>query len=1106
MNPNEQLRRFHTAPADARRLLPSGRMQPNDAGVAPMPAAARAALATDPAAPVGDLTTTHPTTSAELSDASSPMPAAARARPAPADSTPPYAAATAGAGASSGPPPSPAALATDPAAPVGDLTTTPPTTSAELSDASSPAPNHPNDPIKPATSPIKVCGLFSCEISLSMKLIYILVWQDDSGDLDDSSESGESETDPDPAKKSVAEFIVESTEQQRLHVGRVSRGSQSVSIPEEKLSGGSKERKCLDNCCFDPESESSEYDGGDSACRSCGKSHNNLSCGESADLSSAWLSSLKAVWSNRFPIQLKVRKFLSEKSEEFRKNPEKFPDLSAQLVQLLAKAANPESHESLEKLSTLGSRRPRFSALEGESRHGITFDLDMPKDLYWAVFEVEFWSAFLEICLSDQADHLPIQAEEIDAPSIEPHETLLLFWTRSEHCVAVLIGKVQYQWVNPTNRTTGSMERLQAALLRVEDGQTRNAFFHSTYVVASDSDNESETDSERCLDPSIRGDYGTNCFIPVGDPDSLDCQHPTNTLFRFQSRDNSDPYRHLRGRERPGSHISGPPVVSLFGEHGLCPHFQDNYRIESVRPVHEIMKGGHLFLEIGSRRLCQDFKFLLLYCRDSGRHPQRDETFFREIFGALEQVFYKGKESFCYPLFFQRNWCSPMPYDEGDRLEAAFVFPTGDDGAGLTVRTVMRLSEKQPGTVLEVHTTFVTVGRRPNFYLDTSDNGPGLNDMIGSNGVSECRAALKKILNAECEVMEVNINPDTLWTEALKGTYYLSAFNTKGRKSSKNDPRDLRNMAGFLEVIAAGSIPAQCNFIPKVDTRNYDVHMVGDYECVQTAGFGLRNNDSKQPFHLIAKITVSRIIRETDESGQSLGGRRKATARPTNGRARFNQVAIDMKITFERVENDLWPPKEQVSNGEWALTGVGENVFAEYLRSNGIWVPAASDILHAFKNGGQVNVPLDGRWERFYYMGRVVSMRKQLQKLLGLIFIITGGAPPAYFPLAPGSFPTSFISGGSFISGKNEVPDRYVEIRFQENDRPFQDNLVLKIQVSLIQDENFGGGISSSNTAVINQDEVRDILLFFGLKAVFVSCSYSESFSFGRDRARRQLL
>ena len=102
MNPNEQLRRFHTAPADARRLLPSGRMHPNDAGVAPMPAAARA-------------------------------------RPAPAESTPPYAAATAGAGASSGPPSSPAALATDPAAPVGDLTTAPPTPAAGLSDASSSA-------------------------------------------------------------------------------------------------------------------------------------------------------------------------------------------------------------------------------------------------------------------------------------------------------------------------------------------------------------------------------------------------------------------------------------------------------------------------------------------------------------------------------------------------------------------------------------------------------------------------------------------------------------------------------------------------------------------------------------------------------------------------------------------------------------------------------------------------------------------------------------------------------------------------------------------------------------------------------------------------------
>ena len=114
------------------------------------------------------------------------------------------------------------------------------------------------------------------------------------------------------------------------------------------------------------------------------------------------------------------------------------------MITLLAKAANPSSHESLKKLSTLGSRRPRFSGRDGELPHGITFDLDTPKDLHKAAFGVDFWSGLLETCLSDHEDHLPIEGEKVDAPRIEPHDTLFLFWTRSNHCLAVLIGTWEY--------------------------------------------------------------------------------------------------------------------------------------------------------------------------------------------------------------------------------------------------------------------------------------------------------------------------------------------------------------------------------------------------------------------------------------------------------------------------------------------------------------------------------------------------------------------------------------------------------------------------------------------------------------------------------------
>ena len=103
-------------------------------------------------------------------------------------------------------------------------------------------------------------------------------------------------------------------------------------------------------------------------------------------------------------------------------------------------------------------------------------------------------------------------------------------------------------------------------------------------------------------------------------------------------------------------------------------------------------------------------------------------------------------------------------------------------------------------------------------------------------------------------------------------------------------------------------------------------------------------------------------------------------------------------------------------------------------------------------------------------------MRMEIEKLLGMICVFAGGAPPAYFPLAFESFP--LVSGGSFISGENEVPNKYVELEISENHnhRPFQNNLSIKIEVSIIKDENGHGGVSSSNTAVLNQAQVRYVL------------------------------
>jgi hypothetical protein len=189
-----------------------------------------------------------------------------------------------------------------------------------------------------------------------------------------------------------------------------------------------------------------------------------------------------------------------------------------------------------------------------------------------------------------------------------------------------------------------------------------------------------------------------------------------------------------------------------------------------------------------------------------------------------------------------------------------------------------------------------------------------------------------------------------------------------------------------------------------------------------------------------------------------------------------------VKITFKRAEHDHWPPEERESNDQFAVRDVRAKFLAEYLRKNDIWEHAALDILNAITRGVNVSVQLMEQWERFFYMGNLISMRKKIEKLLDLICTFAGGQPPVYFPLALVPLPRRVISGGSIIRGMKEVPNKYIQIRVEDNKSPFDYNLALKIEVSLVNEEvDHDGMISSSNTAVLKRDEVRDIL-FLGSK------------------------
>jgi len=855
-------------------------------------------------------------------------------------------------------------------------------------------------------------------------------------------------------------------------------------------------RQQLSPSIFDPESESeSESSEGETSAGS--------QCRESE---LAWLSTIRDVWHDREALEQMVESFLSGQSAEFRENPKKFQDLPSQLIKLLAKASNDGYCDSTRRLTDSGSascsHTLRYSVGGGLSfPHIITWDLDVPADMYASAFTVDFWQAFLETCLHNQKDYLPIQGQQQDAPLIASREKLFFFDTPTKQRLAFLIGTTQYEWLNPIKRTMGKGERLWCSFLRADIW--RDLVTLPGRCIPSDSgpdsDSESETEYEGCIDPPIRKHSGDDQFHFSDGTYPLDAQHPINTLYRFQGV--NDGYKLLRGRTRPNFHIAGYPFVSALGVGGGelgGPRFVEKYRIESVRPMHEILEGRHFVLEIVSRALCIDFESELRSCRFS---PPTDSRFFRMIFGVLEQAFYEGNMAFHYAGFFSKDWVTFRPVQNG-QFEATFDLPTNGSRGGLMVSTVIRPVPDQADRVLEVHTTLMEVGHRLPFYLDNSEQSTILNHMIGLGDVSLFSAALKQILTGQFPKLHIETYPDTWWLEDFRQRDFFSQFlRHHSRKST--DPRDLRNFARNLEVLAAGSIPRQLNFDPKFHVQSYRVDPRSEHELVQTVVFNM-SNWRVTGFIPIARICVIRCIRETDEQGQTLSGRRKEGPKSKS-------KAIHVKIIFERVENISWPPKNP-DPGSLSFfeedEGVAMNKLRDYLWRIGVNRDCAPRIVDVFTKGGSVNLLLNDQWDRFFYMGKEVSTSRKVEKLVETICVLISSVPPSSIPLALSLSPTRVMLGTAFVKGGHEVPDMYIGIRIEENAGPSrgEENPALKLVITARKEDGCSldhehGGITSSNTALLNEDEVRDILLFVSIQflcdASILYCSPLAGF--GRD-------
>ena len=652
---------------------------------------------------------------------------------------------------------------------------------------------------------------------------------------------------------------------------------------------------------------------------------------------------------------------------------QKFPYVAGQLVDLLAEPIDVSARDWPTTASAI--RR-----LAERHRNRGAVRIDAPQELIEVAMTADFWCRMLgflyEQGTARNAAAGPLIVHEPDKMlDCRPDGHPAYFFKEShgdeEFCVEIQV--LEFQWQNHAAMTTGTYamlspriyQRLPVTHVTRLDG--RRAFRVALVPAKDESESEgSDGEFDEYSDSWTVGYETCNerrgwALEQVRGWYAKDAEHPHTMWCNTTQGDRR--FRRLSGPRRPGYSITSDPFIAAI----LVPSdpLQTGltlYRsvLRSVRPIRETVRRGDFHIEIDSRSVSElASQALSLIAADiEGKPadiwsaPQAVRDLCMAVFCTVEDCFWAANFDIDYSKCMLERWTSTIPQMKDGTVGGSYFFPFRCTN-GIMTETSVSMSGDQ--LLVNVKFNASTVAFGPDRETECPAECILYVQMLGSEGCSSVRAALKSVLTCEVEDVVLEAHPPNEWL--VQQALY-------GRNADPFHPDRLGSVLTSLLAAAYPDGSADLNVEWKADIPDRNI----------LAG---------------TRRTISFLIREkTSQSAVEVVFERDLTQeRKVSARQVVNSNTVKLRVTVRRFNAwSVWPKSMK---DHLAL-----KLLAGYLDKHGLSSNSAENLLDTFSNGGSVQLSAWKVWQRSFCFWKLEWLDKHILDLLQYLSLIAGAGMP----------------------------------------------------------------------------------------------------------------
>ena len=661
----------------------------------------------------------------------------------------------------------------------------------------------------------------------------------------------------------------------------------------------------------------------------------------------------------------------------------------------------------------------------------INQQIDLHPDLLELLLEPGAWEELLTTCLSSPEkeadvrtdDSLPIIKfpNEERSDGTQPNDNVFFFRAGGQ-VFMVFAGRLDYQWFNVHELTTGEVSRLRLLVSRFQP-KVRGPWVElvpgSLIQLRNVARDDGVVDQGSDIPPQVH-DQGSDKHEPQVVSQSLvldmkcryletdeyrprDSQHPAKTYWRDRNDVEGTLWRPHRGPQQPGFFYTPSVRALVFAT-------VDPLTVQSLERWCKVVK-GEVEVEIVSEMVnmngvAADFGTCFmesLNVLNSNYDPQSVcSQVYKEMYRILEHVLYNANRRLQYREAFDENWVTVSKGRTRNESRAVFLFPYPGPGRSQMVAKAYIVSTENG--LVRMFVSFTEVGDCGPFHSNPTPADILRLEILGAHGVTMLRKCIESVSSGASK-------EETMNTRLNISTKRVVEVDPKRKHvwPDKTDEGDVRNFNRIIELlIPAGTLQPFFVRISQQPTAERLSSLQSYYVVAQSVEFMARLPGVTSELF----IAIQRVWTE----------RRRRPHWPQGRLGPMKPDDVELKIKVSTGDDASWPLKGQ--HNFFGLPSIATN----YMMQNNLYLGKCKPLLTMFTFGGNVLLSCTegSHWERYYYLEIWDKLDIHVLDLVRFLSLIMGSSA---FDCAMQrtNEPKRVIWIGT-VKGEGSVPDKRIRI------------------------------------------------------------------------------